>query len=110
MLSAMIRNVRWLLAFALIASACGGTVSDIAAQTAAPEPGPATTVPASSATSAATADPTGTTVGDSPAVSSQPSGVDGPAAPDFSLAVDDGSTFVLSQEAKPVYLVFWAEW
>lgn len=30
--------------------------------------------------------------------------------PDFTLALGDGGTFVLSQEARPVYLVFWAEW
>ena len=31
-------------------------------------------------------------------------------APDFTLALGDGGTFVLSEEARPVYLVFWAEW
>lgn len=31
-------------------------------------------------------------------------------APDFSLALGDGSTFTLSEEARPVFLVFWAEW
>jgi hypothetical protein len=35
---------------------------------------------------------------------------DGPPAPDFELALADGSTFRLSDEQKPVYLVFWAEW
>ncbi len=34
----------------------------------------------------------------------------GPAAPDFELTLGDGSTFRLSDEQKPVYLVFWAEW
>lgn len=33
-----------------------------------------------------------------------------PAAPDFSLALGDGSTFTLSEEARPVFMVFWAEW
>ena len=33
-----------------------------------------------------------------------------PAAPDFSLELGDGSTFTLSEGAKPVYMVFWAEW
>lgn len=32
------------------------------------------------------------------------------AAPDFALGLGDGGTFVLSEEARPVYLVFWAEW
>ncbi|MBT8200894.1 MAG: hypothetical protein KJO36_10280 [Acidimicrobiia bacterium] len=31
-------------------------------------------------------------------------------APDFSLSLDDGSTFVLSEATSPTYLVFWAEW
>jgi hypothetical protein len=35
---------------------------------------------------------------------------DAPPAPDFTLALDDGSEFVLSAEQKPVYVVFWAEW
>ncbi|MDX2344613.1 MAG: hypothetical protein QNL12_13205, partial [Acidimicrobiia bacterium] len=35
---------------------------------------------------------------------------DGPPAPDFELALADGSTFALSAEQKPVYVVFWAEW
>ncbi len=34
----------------------------------------------------------------------------GPPAPDFTLALGDGRSFTLSEEARPVYLVFWAEW
>jgi hypothetical protein len=33
-----------------------------------------------------------------------------PAAPDFTLELGDGGTYTLSEGAKPVYLVFWAEW
>ena len=37
--------------------------------------------------------------------------IEGPAAPDFTLALGTGSdSFTLSEEAKPVYMVFWAEW
>lgn len=35
---------------------------------------------------------------------------EGPAAPDFTLALEPDGEFVLSQEVKPVYMVFWAEW
>jgi peroxiredoxin len=35
---------------------------------------------------------------------------DGEAAPDFTLALGDGGTFTLSDEQKPVYMIFWAEW
>jgi hypothetical protein len=31
-------------------------------------------------------------------------------APDFTLELGKGGTFTLSEGAKPVYLVFWAEW
>ena len=33
-----------------------------------------------------------------------------PDALDFELLLADGSTFTLSDEEKPVYVVFWAEW
>jgi hypothetical protein len=36
--------------------------------------------------------------------------IGGEAAPDFHLLLSDGSTFTLSEEARPVYLLFWAEW
>ncbi len=31
-------------------------------------------------------------------------------APDFTLNLGSGSTFVLSEETRPVFMVFWAEW
>ena len=39
-----------------------------------------------------------------------PPQIDGPTAPDFTFALADGSSFSLSAEQKPVYMVFWAEW
>jgi hypothetical protein len=33
-----------------------------------------------------------------------------PTAPEFTLALGDGTAFTLSAEARPVYLLFWAEW
>ena len=74
------------VALALVAASCGSSTDD----------GPTS--------SASPADDTQTTGATSP-----PSG---PVAPDFTLALgeDGASTFTLSQEAKPVYMVFWAEW
>jgi hypothetical protein len=31
-------------------------------------------------------------------------------APDFTLQLGEGGSYTLSEGAKPVYLVFWAEW
>jgi hypothetical protein len=31
-------------------------------------------------------------------------------APDFTLDLGQGGSYTLSEGAKPVYLVFWAEW
>ena len=52
----------------------------------------------------------GTTGPTSTAATTAPVVVDGPPAPDFSLALADGTEFILSAEQKPVYMVFWAEW
>lgn len=31
-------------------------------------------------------------------------------APDFTLTLADGSDFTLSNELRPVFMIFWAEW
>ena len=87
-------------------------------------PSPTTSVapesPASGApsTSAAT---TGATAGEvttppqstteAPATTVRPR-PDGEPAPDFALelALGEGGLFILSEEQKPVYMVFWADW
>jgi len=51
--------------------------------------------------------PEATTTGEGAATTTTVSGL---LAPDFSLDLADGTTFTLSAEQKPVYLVFWAEW
>lgn len=54
------------------------------------------------------ATPTETTV---PSTSETTTATEAPVpAPDFTLALADGSSFTLSEEAKPVFMVFWAEW
>jgi len=35
---------------------------------------------------------------------------EGPIAPDFTMALASGESFTLSNEQKPVYMIFWAEW
>ncbi len=103
----------FVVALGLLAAACGSGSATGETQ--------ATSVPATTATPTTTtaapptsaeageADPTttSTTTTAAPAVV-----VDGPPAPDFTLALEDpaGETFTLSEESKPVYMVFWAEW
>ncbi len=101
------RNVSGLIAVALVAAACGGA-------------GGVTTEPSVGATSgpdqttgpdqtSAPTNPVGTVDAGDPTVTTG-GGTEGPAAPDFTLALGDGGTYTLSEGAKPVYLVFWAEW
>jgi thiol-disulfide isomerase/thioredoxin len=93
--------------FALVLAACGGSTT---ANTAAPS-----TSTTGAAPTPATTQAPGTT--GAPGTTSTPSEPtttrvrpDGEAAPDFTLALGDGGTFTLSEEQKPVYMVFWAEW
>jgi len=108
---------RLLLLFAilaLLAAACGGSAEgelDVApvTPTAGVEQSPSvTTTPGDTpgATEAPDGATTTTTVASAP-----PKVVDGPPAPNFTLALaDNRGDFVLSDEQKPVFMVFWAEW
>lgn len=97
------------VALVLTVSACGGSTDR--AQSAATTTSEATTTSTPSGTQAPPsgepADTTTTTIAEAP--EEQP---DGPVAPDFTLALgaDSAESFVLSQEVKPVFMVFWAEW
>jgi hypothetical protein len=93
-------------AMALVAAACGGdeatesvSSSSVATTAVTATTVPATETPGNDVATSTTAPP-----------ESAPPPVDGPPAPDFMLALDDGSDFVLSAEQKPVYMIFWAEW
>ncbi len=81
--------------------ACGGTPTATT--------GEATTTsgtaPVSTATTVATPSSQTTVTTEAPPTTPQ-----GDLAPDFSLQLGDGSTFVLSSEPKPLFMVFWAEW
>ena len=104
----MRRLTTTLVALGLLTAACGG--SQVVQETGEAVP-PTSPVVATSPTETDDYpdldDPTPTAA---PPVTPEPVVVDGPPAPDFALALDDGSGFVLSIEPKPVYLVFWAEW
>ncbi|MEN8239300.1 MAG: hypothetical protein ABFR53_08885 [Actinomycetota bacterium] len=84
-----------LATFALFAAACSST----------PIAETSDTLPGTSATeSSEPEEPVQTTASSSSPV------LDGPVAPDFVLPLEPSGSFVLSQEVKPVYMVFWAEW
>jgi hypothetical protein len=87
----------WLAAGSLVLGACSGSTSDspTTLPDASGDTAPETT------TSLAVPD---TTVAPTTTHSGRP------VAPDFTLELGDGGTYTLSEGAKPVYLVFWAEW
>ena len=103
-------------AIALVAAACGDSSSEDGPETSSTVAGAPETTATPQGDGAA--DATATTAGESDggqdpttaAATEAPPVVDGPEAPDFALTLGSGDTFVLSDEQKPVYLVFWAEW
>lgn len=107
------RPVCAFLALALVACGPQPSNSGLEPGTTPPETAP-TTASASTASTIAAGTTGDGAVPDTPAASPPSSAVTDPPvgerAPDFSLALGDGGTFVLSDETRPVYLVFWAEW
>ena len=103
----MRRTVLLIAALAVVAASCGGG-TDTASSAPDTSESPVTTSPVTTSpvtTSPVTTSPPGV---ETPTTTVAP--VDGPAAPDFTLALGDGGEFTLSAEQKPVYLIFWAEW
>ncbi|MCH7844724.1 MAG: hypothetical protein IH850_02720 [Acidobacteria bacterium] len=102
----MLRFLPALAVVAVTAAACGGgQITEDSFDT----------VPPSSTSSSTSevpqvSDVPGTTGPTTTAATTAPVVVEGPPAPDFSLALADGTEFTLSAEQKPVYMVFWAEW
>lgn len=80
----------------LVLAGCGSSAGPGAAVLPAAVPPPTTSAPGGVASTSGPTAP--------PATEARPT------APDFSLPLGDGGTFLLSEEARPVYLVFWAEW
>lgn len=104
---------------ALVLSACGGsTVSTtdgtVDTPTATENPvsssSPTTDVPDSGDTTDSDDGPDAAESTTTEATAAAVTDFDGPAAADFSINLAGGRTFSLSEEARPVYLVFWAEW
>jgi len=104
------------LALLLVAGACGSGDGSVATEAGGAVPATtvttvtAATEPATSGATTASTEPNTSAPASPEAAPVEPSGVDGPAAPDFALALADGSTYQLSADSKPVYMVFWAEW
>ncbi|MEX0826674.1 MAG: hypothetical protein WD184_08015 [Acidimicrobiia bacterium] len=98
------RRVTGLVAVALVFAACSTPTST--------EPTAAETTAAGGVTTTAAPTTTGASGSTVPGAVTTTSRVapDGEAAPDFTLALGEGGEFTLSDEQKPVYMVFWAEW
>lgn len=107
---------RLLIVPALVAAACGGSGAGSTT-------GPTANVGTTSAPNGSPADDqVDNAVWETPVVDSGDSASaettstttrvrpDGRDAPDFALALGQGGEFRLSDEERPVYMVFWAEW
>lgn len=98
---------------ALVVASCGGSDEPSTALTdSASRVGTTTTTSVAVDSAPATTDTASMADDAAPATTNAPPAEppDGPPAPDFALALADGSSFSLSAAEKPVYMVFWAEW
>lgn len=103
-------RLRSLVVLAVVLAACGGEAADSvpttpssAASTVPAAPGSAAAVTGESRTAVVTSSDETTTTRPAP-------NPDRELAPDFSLMLSDGTEYQLSNETRPVYMVFWAEW
>lgn len=96
------RRLRWLpFVLLLVVAACAGETVEPTSTTEALPAETSSTTPDDPVPEATT-----TTTGTHPTTTVS----DRPLAPDFTLELGDGGEYTLSEGAKPVYLVFWAEW
>lgn len=96
---------RRLLVIALTALAVAGCSQESTTETTiATGPGVTESVPGTTGTTQEQTTTTAPSGGPTTTVS------DRPLAPDFTLELGDGGAYTLSEGARPVYLVFWAEW
>jgi hypothetical protein len=108
------RIIAWLVGLALVVAACGGGATDVATpdgNQSAAQGGDATPTTAVASTEPAATPVTEESDDTAPSPDARPApDPNREIAPDFSLLLGDGSTFVLSEETRPVFMVFWAEW
>jgi hypothetical protein len=94
---------------AVFAAACtGATVAEAPESIAAGDdsaPGSTPSTPTEDTTGSSSSSTDTTT----PSSESKPP-PEGPAAPDFTLALEPSGELTLSQQVKPVYMILWAEW
>ncbi len=107
----MTARLAGLLGVLLVVAACAAPATqDAAVPTTVAQTSPGTEAPLVTEGPAATESPAApATTGPLPTAPPVPV-PDGPPAPDFTLAMGDGTSFTLSEEARPVFMVFWAEW
>jgi hypothetical protein len=109
------KRLALMLAVVTVAAACSPSAdSSVSADSSQSTANSSATVDSteSAAASQPDAESTSTSIGDDgaslvPAPTIPP---DAPPAPDFTMALADGDTFTLSEQAMPVYMIFWAEW
>ncbi len=110
----MTRTTSLLIALGLAAAACGTAATDVGSQDPAPAATEATSAATQQSTTQATEGSAATTPPETTATSESAQApalvAEGPAAPNFTLALADGSTYELASAERPVMLVFWAEW
>ena len=107
------RKLLMTVVFALVVAACGGDaepVSSVAPSSSADTTEGAPSSTAESSPTETSTEPSAETAAPSESTEASGPSFDGPPAPTFELALSDGPTFRLSDEEKPVYMVFWAEW
>lgn len=116
----MRRFVLSLALFSALLAACGGGAVDsttggtepaaTASTGSVTEDSAADEAPADEPDTSDQSDDTATVDPPAPPPEPQETDFDGPAAADFTIDLNRTGTFTLSEEARPVYLVFWAEW
>ena len=104
------KRLAMFLAVLTVAAACSSSddaapTTDIAPAADAGTTATTTTLAEGSNTTRDSMDDSGATL-----VPNQTIAPEGPDAPDFTMALGDGGSFTLSEEAKPVYMIFWADW